>query len=93
MFCQVIRTMSSSEATTGRLYSRLMRTTSGTWRYLRELKDAFGVNVYAYCLMTNPVHLPLAPGESVAGLGQLMKALAARATRYRNRLEGRSGKL
>lgn len=33
------------------------------------------------------------PGDSVAGLGQLMKALAARATRYRNRLEGRSGTL
>ena len=43
--------------------------------------------------MTNHVHLLLAPGESVAGLGQLMKALAARATRYRNRLEGRSGTL
>lgn len=60
---------------------------------LRELKDAFGVKVYAYCLMTNHVHLLLAPGDSVAGLGQLMKALAARATRYRNRLEGRSGTL
>lgn len=62
-------------------------------RDLRELKDAFGVKVYAYCLMTNHVHLLLAPGDSVAGLGQLMKALAARATRYRNRLEGRSGTL
>jgi putative transposase len=60
---------------------------------LRELKDAFGVKVYAYCLMTNHVHLLLAPGESIAGLGQLMKALAACATRYRNRLEGRSGTL
>ena len=60
---------------------------------LRELKDAFGVKVYAYCLMTNHVHLLLAPGDSVASLGQLMKALAARATRYRNRLEGRSGTL
>jgi putative transposase len=60
---------------------------------LRELKDAFGVQVYAYCLMTNHVHLLLAPGEAVAGLGQLMKALAARMTRYRNRLERRSGTL
>ncbi|MCG6575934.1 transposase [Pseudomonas sp. AF32] len=60
---------------------------------LRELKDAFGVKVYAFCLMTNHVHLLLAPGESTVGLGQLMKALAARATRYRNRLEGRSGTL
>ena len=51
------------------------------------------MKVYAYCLMTNHVHLLLAPSESVAGLGQLMKPLAARATRYRNRLEGRSGTL
>lgn len=43
--------------------------------------------------MTNHVHLLLAPGEAIAGLGQLMKALAARATRYRNRLEGRTGTL
>lgn len=34
---------------------------------LRELKDAFGVKVYAYCLMTNHVHLLLAPGDAVAG--------------------------
>ncbi len=60
---------------------------------LRELKEVFAVKVYAYCLMTNHVHLLLAPGDSAAGLGQLMKALAARATRYRNRLEGRSGTL
>lgn len=60
---------------------------------LRELKDAFGIKVYAYCLMTNHVHLLVAPSNSVAGLGQLIKALAARATRYRNRLEGRTGTL
>jgi len=60
---------------------------------LKELKEAFGIRVYAYCLMTNHVHLLLEPGESMAGLGQLMKALAARMTRYRNKLEGRSGTL
>lgn len=60
---------------------------------LRELKDAFGIKVYAYCLMTNHVHLLVQPGEAVASLGQLMKALAARATRYRNKLEGRTGTL
>lgn len=60
---------------------------------LHELKDAFGVKVYAYCLMTNHVHLLLARDDSLAGLSQLMKTLAARATRYRNRLEGRSGTL
>ncbi len=36
---------------------------------LRELKDAWGVKVYAYCLMTNHVHLLLAPGDSAAGWG------------------------
>ncbi|XHF33559.1 transposase [Pseudomonas chlororaphis] len=65
-------------------------------RYLSdlcELKEALGIKVYAYCLMTNHVHLLLAPGESTSSLGQLMKALAARMTRYRNKVEGRTGTL
>ncbi len=49
-------------------------------RDLRELKGAFGIKIYAYCLMINHVHLLVASGESVAGPRQLMKALAARAT-------------
>ena len=64
-------------------------------RYLsdiRELKEVFHIKLYAWCLMTNHVHLLVYP-ESAAGLGQFMKSLAARATRYRNRLEGRSGTL
>ena len=60
---------------------------------LHELKDVFGAKLYAYCLMTNHGHLLLAPGDSIAGLGQLMKALAVRAARYCNRLEGRSSPL
>ncbi|QZD73770.1 transposase [Pseudomonas sp. 3-2] len=60
---------------------------------LRELKEALGIKVYAYCLMTNHVHLLLAPGEATSNLGQLMKALAARMTRYRNKVEGRTGTL
>lgn len=60
---------------------------------LRELKTLFDVKVYAFCLMTNHVHLLLASGDYVAGLGQLMKGLAGRMTRYRNKLEGRSGTL
>jgi len=64
-------------------------------RYLSdlwELKESCGVRVYAYCLMTNHVHLLVAP-ETDAGLGWLMKGLAGRTTRYRNRLENRSGTL
>lgn len=61
---------------------------------LRELRDRLDVRVHAYCLMTNHVHLLLAPGEDYgSGMARLMKALAGRATRYRNRLEGRSGTL
>ena len=65
-------------------------------RYLsdiRELKEAFGVRIYAYCLMTNHVHLLLGPPDTPSALGGFMKALAGRATRYRNRLERRSGTL
>ena len=61
-------------------------------RYLsdvRELKEAFGIKVYAYCLMTNHVHLLLGPRDTPSALGDFMKALAGRATRYRNRLEKR----
>jgi putative transposase len=60
---------------------------------LAEFKEAYGVKVYAFCLMTNHVHLIVQPGEVVAGLGQLMKRLAGRQTRHVNRQEKRSGTL
>lgn len=60
---------------------------------LQELKTAFNVKVYTFCLMTDHVHLLLAPGDSASGLGQLMKSLVGRMTRRRNKLEGRSGTL
>jgi REP element-mobilizing transposase RayT len=50
------------------------------------------VKVYAYCLMTNHVHLLLCP-DNRRGLEKLMKRLAGRQTRYHNTLEGRSGTL
>jgi REP element-mobilizing transposase RayT len=59
---------------------------------LREFKEKYGVAVYAFCLMTNHVHLLLSPGEPT-GIGKLMKRLAGRQTRHHNRLEGRSGTL
>ena len=48
---------------------------------LHELKMTFGV--YVYCLMTHHVHQLLQPGEAVADLGRLMKALAAHPGEYR----------
>lgn len=59
---------------------------------LAEFKETLDVCVYAFCLMTNHVHLLLAP-DTQSGLGQLMKRLAGRQTRYHNRAEGRRGTL
>jgi putative transposase len=59
---------------------------------LGELKAKHHVAVYAYCLMTNHVHLLLAPRDQV-GLGNLMKELAGSQTLRHNRLEERSGTL
>ncbi|MBH3405045.1 hypothetical protein I5P86_08285 [Pseudomonas glycinae] len=52
-----------------------------------------GIKVIAYCLMTNHVHLPVAPEEAPCNSGQLMQAITARMTRYRNNVEGRTGTL
>ena len=60
---------------------------------LAEFKSEYAIQVYGFCLMTNHVHLVPQPGERVAGLGQLMKRLAGRQTRYMNRQEQRSGTL
>ena len=60
---------------------------------LEEFKDLYGVQVYGFCLMTNHIHLILQPGEAIAGLGQLMKRLSGRQTRFMNRQESRTGTL
>ena len=57
---------------------------------LQECKTEYRVSVFAWRLMTNHVHLLLAP-EDRDGLGKLMKRLAGRQTRYYNKLERRSG--
>ena len=59
---------------------------------LREFRQRYAVKLYAYCLMTNHVHLLLAPA-SATGIAQLMKRVAGRYTRYYNRSTGRSGTL
>ena len=59
---------------------------------LAEVKEKLGVKVYAWCLMTNHVHLLLEPSNATS-LALLMKRLSGRQTRYHNRLEQRSGTL
>lgn len=60
---------------------------------LQEWKTRLQCKVYAYCLMTNHVHLVIDPGDHPEHLGMLMKRLAGRQTRYVNAVEKRSGSL
>jgi len=67
------------------------------FNYYREnleyFKREFGCKIYAYCLMTNHVHLIVDPGNNTAALALLMKRVAGRQTRYVNKLEKRTGSL
>jgi len=60
---------------------------------LNEWKTKLQCKLYAYCLMTNHVHLILDPGEKEENLAKLMKRVAGRQTRYVNKLEKRTGTL
>ncbi len=60
---------------------------------LLEFKREFGCKVYAYCLMTNHVHLIVDPGKNPQSISLLMKRVAGRQTRYVNKLEKRTGSL
>ncbi len=60
---------------------------------LIHFKKEFVCRVYAYCLMTNHVHLVVDPGNDPESISKLMKRVAGRQTRYVNKLEGRSGSL
>lgn len=64
--------------------------------YLKNLidfKQVFSCKIYAYCLMTNHVHLIVDPGENPESLSLLMKRVAGRQTQYINKLEKRTGSL
>lgn len=58
---------------------------------LIEWKAHYNVGVYAYCLMTNHVHLILAPRTQDDAISRLMRRLSARQGRRANRLEERIG--
>ena len=60
---------------------------------LIEWKAQYDVAVYAYCLMTNHVHLILAPRAEGSAISELMRRVSARQARHVNRLERRSGTL
>ncbi len=60
---------------------------------LREWKKNLECKIYAYCLMTNHVHLIVDPGNKIDNLALLIKRVSGRQTRYVNKLEGRRGTL
>ena len=60
---------------------------------LFEWKVKLGLKVYAWCLMTNHVHLVVEPGDDASTLSALMKRLAGRQSAYVNKLERRTGSL
>ena len=60
---------------------------------LIDFKREFSCKIYAYCLMTNHVHLVVDPGDNPESISLLMKRVAGRQTRYINKIEKRSGSL
>ena len=60
---------------------------------LREQKVLLNIRVFAYCLMTNHIHLVLQPDSEPESVSKLMKVLGARQTRRVNKIEKRSGTL
>lgn len=69
----------------------------GEFRYylsnLRQWKQALGLKLYSYCLMSNHIHLIVEPADDPSAVSELMKRLAAKQTRLVNRRHGRSGSL
>ena len=60
---------------------------------LKEWKTNLGIKLYAWCLMSNHIHLVVEPGEDVHSISELMKRLAGRQTAYVNKQENRTGSL
>lgn len=60
---------------------------------LGEWKQKYAVEVHAWCLMSNHVHLVLTPRERGTAISDLMRRLSARQCRYVNRIERRLGTL
>ena len=60
---------------------------------LKEWKKELGIKLYAWCLMTNHIHLIAEPADDAIALSALMKRVNGRQSAYVNKLEGRSGSL
>lgn len=64
--------------------------------YLHNLfdwKQQLEIKLYAWCLMTNHIHLIVEPTNEPMDLSLLMKRINGKQAAYTNKLEGRSGSL
>ncbi len=59
---------------------------------LLEWIQKLNINVHAYCLMTNHIHLVLEPSDKADTISLLMRRLAGRQSAYVNKLEKRTHK-
>jgi putative transposase len=60
---------------------------------LAECRAALQLKIYAYCLMTNHVHLIVDPGDQATNISRLMKCVAGRHSRRLNSRNSWSGSL
>jgi putative transposase len=60
---------------------------------LIEVKAKYEVQLHAFCLMTNHVHLLISPGPAAEKVSAFMRVLAGRQTRFINKRQGRTGTL
>ena len=60
---------------------------------LKEWKIKLGIKLYAWCLMTNHIHLIVEQGDDASTVSELMKRLAGRQAAFVNKQEERSGAL
>ena len=60
---------------------------------LTEWKLELNIEIYAWCLMTNHVHIIARPPKQTQVLSEMMKRVNGRQTMYMNKLESRSGSL
>ncbi len=58
---------------------------------LTHYKEEFGCKVYAYCFMSNHVHLLIDPGDEPESISLTIKRVAGRQTRYVNKLKNGLG--
>ena len=60
---------------------------------LKEWKQVLGVKLYAWCLMTNHIHVIAEPADDGKVLSEMMKRVNGRQATYVNKSKGRSGSL